>query len=755
MRRLPMLSLAVPAVLSGLASNPPPAAAQGQEPAAIENIVVTARRRAEGLQNVPLAVTALDSDALEDAQARDLSGLQGAVPNLNLVQGRGSASSANIFIRGIGQPDALQTFDPAVGVYLDGVYLSRIQGVLMNLYDIERIEVLRGPQGTLYGKNTIGGAINLITKRLDEDIHIKGGAAYGRFANYALNAYLGGPLVQGKLWASAAAGYEARGGLVTDPSTGERYNDRDDLAGRMKLRAAPSETLDITLAADYTRQRNALNLGRMEADLVQTDLVLGPVVLAPAPRRRYDFTGATSFAPDKGQKLDQWGLALTADWQASDTLAFTSITAYRDLEPAFFIDIDATRFVIGDVFVAVDQKQFSEELQMAYAGERLHGVFGLYFLREALASTQMAYADDLIALAGAPVDFTRAIADDQTTRSYAAFGQVSYDLADRLTLTAGLRYTYEEKDYLRTTTTRSAALPALNGSFAFPDDAPGVNGSADWDALTPSFTLDFQVSDDALVYASLGRGFKSGGFNGRANSAADLFQTDPQTGEVKAVATFNPEKVWTYEAGVKSTWAEDRVQLNAAAFYNDYTDFQARVGGNDPGSFPVLNAAKLESYGFEVEAVAVPLPRFTLTTSLGYLQAKYRAFIDSRPNGCSPATCAPPFAPKWNARVAGNYQIPIETYGFLVLNGEIRHVSSQFLSVDNRPATLFEDGYTLLNAFIAVEDIDRVWRLAFGVRNITNAVYKTDGQEFSNVGNIQTAYYGDPRTWQISLILDF
>lgn len=717
-------------VVSSLTALSAPAMAQADEPKIelIENITVTARRREESLQSVPVAVSAFNDDVLQDLGALDLGGLQGAVPNLNLVQGRGSASSANIFIRGIGQPDALQTFDPGVGVYVDGVYFSRIQGALINLADIERVEVLRGPQGTLYGKNTIGGAVNLVSKQPDDQVHIKGNAAIGRFDHYQFSGYLSAPIIEGKLSASIAGSYEERDGVVRDPDTGEKFNDRDNLAGRIIVHAKPYETLSLQFSGDYTRQRNALNLGRAEADLTQTDLfTFGTTVLVPAPTTEYDFTGRTSFdLDDDAQELDHWGISLKADWDITDNITLTSISAYRDLETDFFIDIDATEFELGDVFVGLDQDQYSQELQAKYSNDWLSGVFGLYYLREDVTSDQIAFADDFLTFAGVPLAFTRTIADDQTTKSYAAFSQWTVDFTDQLSVTAGLRYTYEEKDYFRTTTSDF-------DFFAF-------TAEEDWDAWTPSLTVDFRPTDENLIYASVARGFKSGGFNGRANNAG-------------STSAFDPEDVWTIEAGTKNDFFDNRLRVNGAVFYNFYEDFQARVAGLTPTDFPVLNVAELDTWGVELEAIAVPIDHLTLATSVGYLNADYESF-DLEIPGCAPEVCEPAFAPEWTFRASANYEWPVGPYGFVVFNGDVRHVSSHFLSVQNRDS-LLEDGYTLLNAFVAIQDIDRVWRLAFGVKNITDEVYKTDGQEFSNVANIQTAYYGDPRTWQLSLTLDF
>jgi len=735
-------SLLLGAALASASVMPATVHAQTDDSASgLEEIVVVARRRAENLQDVPIAVTAFSSDDLLDLQANELSGLQGAVPNLNVVQGRGSNSSANIFIRGIGQPDALQTFDPAVGIYVDGVYISRIQGALFSLFDVERIEVLRGPQGTLYGKNTIGGAINIISKTPDNDLSARGEITYGRFNQLLLNGYVDGALVDDKWWGSIAASYESRDGIVTDPLTGLRYNDDNNVATRAILRGEPTENFRVSINFDYANQDNQPTLGRDESPLIQTDFALGPVVLNTAPTGEFDFRTSTSLQPGQGQELEHWGLSMRAEYDASDAITLVSITAYRELTSNAFIDIDATQFEIGDVFVGVDQNQFSQEFQVQYDDGPLQAVAGLYYLKENITSDQAAFADDLFAVAGFPVDFLRTIGDDSELDSYAIFGQASYAFTDALSLTVGMRYTYEEKTYFRTTTTQSLFFaadpifgPAFNGTFAF-------NDSEDFDAFTPSVTLDYKLLDDVLLYASVSRGFKSGGFNGRANTPAD-------------VSAFEPETVWTYEAGFKSTFADNRIRLNGAVFYNDYENFQARVGGATVGEFPVINAGALEIYGAEFELIAQPIDGWTLTGSLGILEANYQEFNDTRTPGCSPDTCEPAFAPTVNLRFASNYtfDLPGEA-GSLSALAEVRHVSEHLLSVDNFLPNfpLVEDGYTLLNALITWQSENEHFYVRAGVKNITDEVYRVDGQEFSNVGNIQTAYFGDPRTYSITV----
>ena len=585
-------------------------------------IVVVARKREERLIDVPIAITALTATDLARTQAIDLGGIQGTVPNVNLVQGRGSTSNANIFIRGVGQPDALQTFDPAVGIYVDGVYMSRIQGALFSLFDVDHIEVLRGPQGTLYGKNTIGGAVNIVSKRPDLDtLTAAGSVTYGRFDQWLLNGYVSAPIVADKVALSLAGVYDKRDGIVTDPLTGRKYNDRNTLAGRAILRVQPTERFDFTISGDYTRQRTAPTLGYATAPLTQTDFVTGVRVAKPAyPYGKYDFKASTSLQPGQGQRLDHWGVSLNMNYELTDALTLTSITAYRKLKPDYYLDFDATELEIADAFVGFRQHQFSQEVQLKLDTERLKGVFGLYYLNEKVTSHQESYDDSLFTLLGGPITFTRFIDDDQRTKSYAAFGQLTYELTDKLSFTGGLRYTKEKKRYDRITTTASS-LAALNRvTFAFPQNLPApynADDSVSFDAWTPSFTLSYKPSRDSLIYVSASRGFKSGGFNGRANSIADV--TEVVNGVPTIVPYFKPETVWTYEGGAKAAFLGGRVRLSGDVFYSDYKDFQARVGGGSAGAFPVLNAGKLRIWGIESEMAVEPARGWNIRTSLGYL----------------------------------------------------------------------------------------------------------------------------------------
>jgi len=753
-----------------------PAFAQEADEAAADEdapIVVIARRIEERITDVPIAITALGQAQLERQGANTLAGIQGAVPNVNVVQGRGSSSSANMFIRGIGQPDALQTFDPAVGIYVDGVYFSRIQGALLNLFDVQRVEVLRGPQGTLYGKNTIGGAVNVVSKKPDLDT-LKGEAAftYGEYNETTAKGYISAPLAPGSVALSLAGVYDNRDGIVTDPLTGKKYNDRNNLSGRAILRAQAADNVEILISGDYTKQRNDLTLGYATAPLIGFDYnstftaATAFTIGTGEPYGPYDYKASTSFADGEGQKLDHWGMSGTINVDLSDDLQLSSITSYRRLLSKNYVDIDATEAQLGDVYVDVRQHQFSQELQLKLTTDKLKGVLGAYFLNEHINSHQEAYANSYLRYVGTPLDFIRTIDDEQDTKSYAAFGQLTYELTDQLSLTGGLRYTHETKKYFRTTTATTSYLgtPILVSTFTFPNSLPAPNNTIDsvsFDAWTPMASLSYKPTENVMVYLSASRGFKSGGFNGRANSLADLTQS--VGGSNVLVTTFKPENVWTYEFGAKGTFADGKVSVSADVFRSDYKDFQARVGGGNTGltggSFPVLNAGKLRIQGIEFEAAVKPWKGMTLNTSMGYLDAKYLEFNDGRRSpafSCNPTgsaiVCQPAFAPPITFRAGAEQRLPLGDTASLAIGGDIRFVDKHWLSVDNRPG-LFEDGYLLGNIYAQV-DFDKFY-LRGMVKNVGNELYKTDGQEFSSVGNIQTVYYGDPRTWQLTVGVRF
>ncbi|WP_312369508.1 TonB-dependent receptor [Stenotrophomonas sp.] len=723
--------------------------AQEQQPAAgtqatqLDEVTVTARRRSESIQDVPVAVSAFGEEQIKDLQASTVEGLQGAVPNMNIAQGRGSANSVNVFIRGIGQPDALQTFDPGVGMYVDDVYYSRINGALFSLFDIQQLEVLRGPQGTLYGKNSTGGAIKLTTKNPFDN---EGGAVevtagdYGRLEG---RFYVSGKLSD-TLAGSIAGAKITNDGYVKDAVSGKRYNDDDTEAFRAKLAYQPTDNFSAVLSLDTTKQDAALTLGRPMAPLLQTSLApTGVIVLQPGETGEWNRRSQTSFQNGEGQYLKHSGASLSMNWDINEQFTLKSISSYRKLKTESYIDIDASEYELGDVLVALDQNQKSQEFQLHYDnGSNLHATFGAYYMKENVPSYQEAYADDLFSFLGAKVPFLRTIDDDLTTTSTAAFAHVNWEFVPTWTVAAGVRWTKDKKDYDRSTSTFwGAPFASLNGTVAF-------DAKASWTAVTPSISLQKEFSDNLMGYVSANRGFKSGGFNGRANTVYDTEH-----------AKFDPEYVWTYELGLKGSSADHRFRGSATAFYSNYSDFQARVS-QDVGTFPVLNAAKLNIKGIELEGSALLGESTTLSAQLGWMDAKYDSFEDFRLDpsyaGYDPTVNHDhvPFSPDVTARVALQHVFSLGDNGSLTFGGDVSYRSETWLSVDNRKV-LSQDAYTLLGAYGVWDSSQLTWQVRAGVRNLTDKQYKTEGQEFASVGNIQTAYYGLPRNWYVSVRYNF
>ncbi len=714
--------------------------------ATVEELVVTARRTEENLQSTPVAITAFSEKALERQGALAITDLQGAVPNMNLVQGRGSSNATNIYIRGVGQPDALQTFDPAVGVYVDDVYYSRIRGTQFDLLDLARVEVLRGPQGTLYGKNTIGGALKLVTQAPGQTVRSKASVSVGDYGLFEAKLGLSGPVSDTLALGLSAMG-STRDGYVTDPVNHRDYNDKNTVAVRGALAWTPTDAYRLDASVDYTHDKSAMTVGQPTSTLASA---FGAVLQAfPAVPAEYKFQTVTTPTLPNSTRFEHWGASATQTYKVSDALTLKAITAYRGLSSDDYIDIDATAVKLGDVLVAPDQTQVSQEVQAAYTNGAWNVVGGVYYLREKVTSHQEAYADAFVA----PFTFLRTIDDSLTTTSWAGYVNASYSVSDALRVSAGLRYTQDEKKYFRTTSTFSN-LAALNGKFAF-------TAKESWDDVSPMVSVDYQANDDLFFYGRVAKGFKSGGFNGRANNPGEE-------------QPYNPETVVSYEAGVKSQLFDRRVRANATVFYNDYQDFQARIGRavTSPSQpipsidFAVLNAGQLEIYGAELELAANPIPGLSLNADVGYLHAEYGEFKEQRA-ASAPATGfitldrawqTPAFSPEWTARLAGSYEFDLGGKGYVTVGGQARYRSEMALAVDNANLTtrakfpgMWQSSYWLYDAQIVWENADRSLSAGLYGKNLADEVYKTDAQEFSSVGGIRTAYYGAPRTWFVTV----
>ena len=592
-------SPASPATSAGAAADPQTNSATG-----LEEVVVTAQRRSQQLQRVPLAVTALTAKDLQRQQVTETVDILRTVPNLIGNNNVGLGSSNTYYIRGVGNTESIPTQDVPVGTYIDDVYIARQNANNFGLFDVDRIEVLRGPQGTLFGRNTTGGAINVILKKPSDTFGGYGEVAFGRFDHKEFRGTVDLP-VNAQVLTKFSAYVLDTDGYATQTSTGKKLNGEGDYGLRGAVRLLPREDLTIDLSADYIDQDDANLLNRVNANgdrVVNTGIVQGSL-------SQY-FTGEKANNP-VGNQTQSGSVTANVRWDLSPDFSLTSITGFRRTEQHYYIDSifsapNPLRTGVSPILDYGTNEQFSEELRVngRALSDRLTYVAGLYYLRERNWT-------DLGTGAGTATGFTvtgdRRIAN--TLSSYAAYAQGDYALTSKLTGTFGLRYTVEQK-HLDVATNAGARGPLFSSAAIA---ASGIPLDLDHYFLTPRVALQYQFDPDTMAYVSATRGEKSGGWNGRA-LANNLF------------LAFQPEKVWSYETGLRSDLLNHTLRLNATTFYADTDDVQisAATRLNGLTIFTTTNPAGLKNYGGELEATWLPIPKLTLQTSLGVQHARYQ-----------------------------------------------------------------------------------------------------------------------------------
>jgi iron complex outermembrane recepter protein len=689
-------------------------------------IIVTARRREESLLDVPVAITAISGDELTAQGAVDLTALQSKTPSLTLQIARGSNSTLIGFIRGVGQQDPLWGFEPGVGLYVDDVYVARPQGAVLDIFDVRRVEVLRGPQGTLYGRNTIGGAIKYVTNKLGNDFGGKVRASYGAYNQIDLLGQVTIPLGDMLSIGGAVAMYK-RDGFGKNLTTGADQYDKDVIAGRLSAEFAPSDDVFIRIAADKTVDKSNPRHG--------TRLVGNSGIASFTPTASvYD----TRAGIGDDNKVMTQGASLTGEFGLSDTLTFKSITAYRDGHTDTLIDFDNTAAPVLDIPALYDDRQFTQELQLLIEGDRLQGVAGLYYL-DARASGAF---DTVLGLA----NLTTVTSGTVKTKSYAAFADFSFDLTEQLKISAGLRYTKDDKTGSVYRQNYTGIRSPLFGNTAA---VPGLvrtnyTNSRDFKKLTPRFSISYQPNDNANIYASYGKGFKSGGFDMRGDAVFT-----PTT-----VNGYAPETIDSFEVGFKGAFLDRKLFTNIALYKSKYKNQQVTIqvpniitGGI--ASF-VDNAGRGDISGVELEIRAVPSPNFSMNAAVGYTNADYKEFLTFIAGGTTPVDVA-------NAREFQNTPrftaSASATMSSELAGGKVYFTPSVALRSD---AYMFEiptpaldpDGYFLVDASAGWTTEDEKIRLSVNLRNLTNEKYRVGGYNFPGAlfGNSIIGYYGPPRT---------
>jgi len=689
------------------------------------DIVVTARRRAESVIDVPIAMSVVTGDQLERTGAVDITALQDKTPNLTLQIARGSNSTLIAFSRGVGQQDPLWGFEPGVGLYLDDVYVARPQGAVLDIFDVERVEVLRGPQGTLYGRNTIGGAIKYVTKRLGNDYAATARASYGSYNQFDLVGQVTVPIGDTFAIGGAIARYK-RDGYGTNLTTGADQYDKDVLAARVSAEWTPTDAIFVRVAGDRTLDRSNPRHG--------TRLVGNGNDPRYAPTASvYDTRAGIG---DRNRVVAQ-GLSLTGEFQLSDLLTFKSISAYREGATNTVIDFDNTALPTLDVPAEYDDWQFTQELQLLLQGDRVQGVVGLYYLN---ADASGAF-DTVVG----GLNLTTLTSGEVKTKSYAAFGDISFDVTDQLKISGGLRYTRDDKTG---TVFRRNYTGIRSPRFGNAAAVPGLirtdyTNDRSFDQFTPRVSISYEPRRDLNLYASWGRGFKSGGFDMRGDAVFT-----PTT-----VNGYDPEKITSYEVGMKGAFLDRTLFLNMAGYYSRYTDQQVTIQvPNIAGGIAsfVDNAGKADIYGLEIEGRLVPSRNFSAQVSFGYTNADYKEFLTFIGGGTTPVDVSNERVfqntPEFTAAASFTASTDFAG-GSLSVTPEVTLRSDYSLFEIPTPA-LDQDGYALVNASANWISGNGRYRLGVALRNLTDQRYRVGGYNFPGAlfGNSIIGYYGPPRT---------
>ncbi len=734
--------------------------AKGSE---IENITVTARRVEETLQRVPVAITALSEQDIDNQNIVSIQKLAIATPNLWMEKNTSSSSGARAAIRGVGEDESFFTSDTPVGIYIDDIYIPRQIGAMFDLYEVDRVEVLRGPQGTLYGRNTSAGAIKIITKQPSEDFHLNLEGAVGNYSLFGFRGSVSVPVSD--LFAFQVAGlYRIHDGYDTNLYNGADVNDQDIWGVRTSLRFTPGDSLEILAVGDVLIERSTPGY---------------PLGLVPQPPFvGFYGTGLPNFGDqidgdsdvhtlvsdltEPQNDLDQSGVYAKVSWQAAETFTFKSTTAWRDQDWQFLTDGDgqvgnpiipgpASALPLFHIFQDQQQEQWSQEFQgVGSIGNSVEYVAGFYYFHE---ENQQITENVILA----PLGFNRYTDTSLTTDSYALYGSFDFHLGDNLQLTAGGRWTNDDKDFDITVFnpggSQMIACVGPDGtiiSSQTPCDADAPPGSVNtpvekhlqesWGRFTPRLALSWAAMDNLLAYLDVSAGFKSGAFDGRANEGITVLPLEP----------IPPEEIMSYEIGIKSDLWQRKWRLNVAAFLTDFENLQGT--GTDPdGNFIRFSLGDVETSGGELETTLVAAPGLQFNANAAVLDTKFtkqnfQQSIDCAPYGTGQIDLQLKYSPKTSYRVGALYSTPNTVAGgYWTIGANYNHKDEHFLGFCNAGAQT-QVSYSLVDAIIAFETRDYRWRFSLAGDNLADEDYI--GGLFAIPGlNLLSAYIGAPRTY--------
>ena len=698
---------------------------------ALDDVVVSARRRDELLKDVPISVSAIGEERLEQTGASDITALQQQTPNATVQVARGSNSTLISFIRGVGQQDPLWGFEPGVGLYVDDVYVARPQGAVLDIYDVQRIEVLRGPQGSLYGRNTVGGAVKYVTNGLSSDPELTLRGAFGSFNQIDLMAAGSIPLADNFRVGGAVASYQ-RDGYGTNINTGAEHYNKDVLAGRISAEWEPRDDMSIRLAFDRVQDDSNPRHGHRElAGATPAGAVLPSV---------YDTNAGIG---DNNSVMNQ-GASATIRLDLNDNWTFKSITAWREGDTDTVIDFDNTPLPTLDIPAYYADDQLTQEFQFLFDYDRVQGVAGIFYLdghAEGAFDTILGGAGIVIGTGGS-VD----------TESWAGFADVNLDITDRLHLGIGMRYTLDTKTgtVFRANYLGATRSPVLGGTVRAPLLVrTNYTNTKDFTQFTPRIALSYDLTDDMTTYVSFSQGFKSGGFDMRGDA---VFTPDTVNG-------YDPETVDSWEIGLKG--ALDRLTFAASAFYNEYQDQQVTtqvpaVGGI--ASF-VDNVGSSTFYGFELEGQLRILDGLHANFAVGYLNSDFEEFLRYNLGTAMYEDISSQVvlqnAPEWTGYL-GLTWIGDVGGGQLAVTPSVSY-RGDYSQFEFPNPVLDQQAYSLVDLSIVWTDPTDRFTVGLYGKNLTDEEYRVGGYNFPGAlfDNSIIGYYGPPQTVTASLQVKF
>lgn len=715
---------------------------------ALEEVIVTARKREENLQALPQAINAMSADQLEAGQVDNIENLQNLIPNVTIGSGAsmGAAGTLNAVVRGIGNEAG---FAPGVGIYIDDVYLATANGAILDVYDVERIEVLKGPQGNLYGRNTIGGAIRYITKDPSEDLQGFFQERIGSFQLRDTSAGISGPLVDDFLYGGVALTRKQQDGYQHNDGDGRKYGSIDSWGARGSLKATPTDALTIKWVSDFFYDRGLPKQGkRVYSSPGYIAMSSGQGIVDPTVGADSDEDDvSTRVADPKRNYVKTVTHALTLGWDINDEWSAKSVSAYRYSGYAPQQDLDGSVTPGLETSQSVLNAARSQEFQFNYAGDGVDGVAGFYYFKERQVNPML--STFFPAVAG--LYFERNSDTTSNTTSKALYTSWDFDFADDWHLTLGGRYNWDHSD---ADFSQTELYPTFGNLFV---DYGTTSFSKGWRKFTKTARLSYDVSPDAMAYVGYSEGYKQGGFNTQGGVlSVGLGKT-----------TYDPEFVKTYTAGFKTTLLDNTLRFNAEWFYNDYQDKLVRVIASNPVNPTQLlqvneNAGSVYTTGVDVDVSwSTPVKGLLVNGSVGYLQSVVDEYNASQWNAAGTGLVNPDvashfrmgYAPRWTVNLGPMYTLDLDQ-GSLLFAATAAYRAKSYASSPTDITAGYADSVvvpdnTTYNATVAFTTKDDRWRFALEGRNLTDERVLSDAFDIgSNL--FAVGAYTDPRTWSLS-----